>query len=80
METNSDLSSVLPSTSDFVRTTSATALLNLDANVLQDYNSYLDQQREHFIQEKQNNERLSNSIENYVIEDAKVNFKKIYII
>lgn len=39
---------------------------------IESYNLYLVQQTNQLIREKQNTERLSNSIERYVIDDAKV--------
>lgn len=44
----------------------------IDLEAYDDYNDYLLNERNNLLRERNENERLSHSIENYVIDDAKV--------
>jgi hypothetical protein len=58
-------------------TTSSRVQEIIDLETVDEYSSYLLNERNNFIREKQNNEILSHSIESYVIEDAKVFVKNL---
>ncbi len=58
-------------------TTSSKVQEIIDLETVDEYSSYLLNERNNFIREKQNNEILSHSIESYVIEDAKVFVKNL---
>lgn len=44
----------------------------IDLEAIESYSTHLTEERNQFIKERKNTEKLSNSIENHVIEDAKV--------
>ena len=58
-------------------TTSSRVQEIIDLETMDEYSSYLLNERDNFIREKQNNEILSHSIESYVIEDTKVFVKDL---
>jgi hypothetical protein len=49
-------------------------LNSIDENFLKEYEDYLDREREEHVNKRQHAERLGQSIQSYMIEDAKVLF------